>query len=49
MALNMRTVSGNTIAQQQHGARTPVRVPVYAKSVFTPRFVPFKVRLCIAL
>ncbi|EFJ52236.1 hypothetical protein VOLCADRAFT_79418 [Volvox carteri f. nagariensis] len=42
MALNMRTVSSNVVAQQQHGARTPVRVPVNAKSVVTLRVAPFQ-------
>jgi hypothetical protein len=44
MALNMRTVSTNVVAQQQHGSRMPVRVPVNAKSVVALRVAPFQVR-----
>ena len=44
MALNMRTAASNVVAQQQTGARTPVRVSVIGKSVVALRVAPFQVR-----
>ncbi|PNH11510.1 Magnesium-chelatase subunit ChlI, chloroplastic [Tetrabaena socialis] len=41
MALNMRTASVNVVAQQQQGARTPVRVSV-SRSALVHRVAPFQ-------
>ncbi|GFR49085.1 hypothetical protein Agub_g11113 [Astrephomene gubernaculifera] len=42
MALNVRTIPSNVVAQRQQTARTPVRVPINAKSVVALRVAPFQ-------